>query len=81
MTKQITINELIPLLKPGYVAMDATGEWYWYRKQPKQGLTRSAWAIDPTMDPKSDFQALSVAFNIAKSDVEWDKSLIKVGNK
>lgn len=78
MTKKIQISDLIPFLKPGFVAMDSTGEWYWYKKQPKQSRVHAVWSIDNHTDPKSDFQALSVAFNIARSDKEWDKSVLKV---
>ena len=32
--KQITIDDLIPLLKKGWVAMDEDGMWCWYSKKP-----------------------------------------------
>ena len=81
MTKKIQINDLIPFLKPGFVAMDSTGEWYWYKKQPKQSPVYGFWGIDTQADPKTDFQALSVAFDIEKSEQEWNESTIKVTRK
>lgn len=33
MTKQIKIEELIPKMKPGYVACNKNGFWYWYEKE------------------------------------------------
>ena len=81
MTKKIKITDLIPLLKPGFVAMDASGEWYWYRKQPKKSPTFAVWSVDNGIDPKQDFQALSIAFDIEKSIKQWDESLIKIGKK
>lgn len=35
MTKQIEIEELIPLLKGGYVAMDKDGDWNWFSDTPE----------------------------------------------
>ncbi len=81
MTKKIQITDLIPFLKPGFVAMDSTGEWYWYKKQPKQGMVRGFYGIDTSANPKTDFQALSVAFDIEKSEKEWDQTIIKVTRK
>lgn len=81
MIKKVKITDLMPLLKPGYVAMDSTGQWYWYKKKPKPGIVQAVWIIDKSTDPKHDIQALSIAFNIKKSDKEWNKSAIKVTRK
>lgn len=32
--KQITVYELLPLLKPGFVAMNDLGEWWWFSAKP-----------------------------------------------
>lgn len=71
--KKIQISDLIQILNPGYVAMDATGDWYWYRHKPEIAPVMAVWK------PTSDLvQRLSSAFNIEKTDIEWEKSLIKV---
>ena len=79
MTKKIQINDLIPFLKPGFVAMDAFGDWYWYKKQPHISKVRTVWTVDNVSAASPDsIQALSIAFDIAKSDKEWDQSLIRI---
>ena len=35
--KKITIDELMPFLKKGWVAMDEDGTWLWFSKKPKIG--------------------------------------------
>lgn len=73
--KQITIYDLLPLFKSGYVAMDSRGGWTWFGKYPspaKYGI----WTT--TMPPK----AYSLkCFNIAPFDGSWKDSLIKVEHK
>ena len=32
--KQIKIEQLLPLLKSGWVAMDEDGRWVWYNEKP-----------------------------------------------
>lgn len=44
--KQITIDDLIPLLKKGWVAMDKNGAWCWYRRKPRCFLSDSEWGGD-----------------------------------
>ena len=29
----INIQDIIPFMKKGWVAMDKSGEWWWYRKK------------------------------------------------
>ena len=41
--KQITIDDLIPLLKKGWVAMDENGRWYWYSTKPRLSGRRGKW--------------------------------------
>lgn len=41
--KQITIDDLIPLLKKGWVAMDEDGDWVWFSKKPKIGNHEWLW--------------------------------------
>ena len=73
MTKKIQITDLIPFLKPGFVAMDATGEWYWYEIKPEIAKVCAEW-----VQPNGTMQNLSNAFNLKKSETKKKKSLIKV---
>ena len=72
MTKQIDIQELIPYLRDGWVAMDKTGRWYWYDRSiiPE----RNHWVFRNGGDnicPLANIKQVS----------DWTKSLIKVENK
>lgn len=66
--KQITIYDLLPLLKPGWVAMQKNGEWTWWESKPHRG--DYIWC--------SLGYALSHLFNIAPFDGNWKDSLIEV---
>ena len=73
--KKFDINDLIPLLNPGFIAMDLTGDWYWYEHKPHIHMMFSVWTCED-----GEMRCLSGAFNIAKC-AQWDKSLIKVCKK
>ena len=79
MTKQIKIEELIPFMKKGWVAMNKNGFWYWYEKKPmlmEDGRTNQfKWADYYIISCN-----LSNAFNIIPAK-DWTKSLIKVGGE
>ena len=75
MTKQIKIEELIPLLKGGYVAMDKDGDWTWFSDTPEMKDGMWFW-----FDCLGMYNNLSEMFNIAPAK-DWTKSLIKVGGK
>lgn len=75
MTKQIKIEELIPLLKGGHVAMDKDGGWYWFSDTPEMKDGMCFW-----FDCLGTYVCLSVIFNIAPAK-DWKNSLIKVGGK
>lgn len=68
---RIKIQDLLPLLKPGFVAMDSDGTWWWYDKEPspndEDGIWMSTWA-------KAGDCSLS-AFDIAPFEGDWKKSL------
>ena len=73
--KQITIYDLIPLLKNGWVAMDWDGSWWWFDYKP---------TIDKDSLQWQDFSNKSEkigGFNIAPFDGSWEDSLIKVEHK
>lgn len=71
--KKITIYDLIPLLKDGWVAMDADGKWNWHYDLPTiyQGVFGN-------MLSRVEIYR---AFNIALFDGDWRDSLIKVKHK
>lgn len=75
--KQITIYDLFPLLKKGWVAMDNNGSWWWYRKKPKQLKRYKRW----TNNQHSEYTRMSTIEmkDIAPFDGDWKDSLIKCG--
>lgn len=74
---QITIYELSPLLRKGYVAMDKNGEWWWYSAKPDVATELSTrWhGMACEVAPLSD------SFNVAPFDGDWKDSLMKCGEK
>lgn len=69
---QITIYELLPLLRQGFVAMDKDKIWWWYDEEPSQ-RTR-CWCNNGYI-----FYDLNQMFNIAPFDGDWKDSLIECG--
>jgi hypothetical protein len=74
--KQITIYDLLPLLKKGWVAMDNDGNWWFYKTEPIK--CSSVWF---GRDGLPGEEKLSSSFNIAPFDGDWKDSLIKVEHK
>ena len=74
--KQITIYDLLPLLKKGWVAMDNNGNWWFYKTKPIK--CSSAW-FGRTGIAEGD--KLSYSFNIEPFDGYWKDSLIKIEHK
>ena len=68
----INIQDIIPFMKEGWVAMDSNGSWYCYDKKPKP--MNHAWACG---DEWIKTGILSEFFDIAPAD-DWTKSLIRV---
>lgn len=67
----IDIQVLLPLLKKGYVAMDAPGVWRWYQEEPDRGICEwKNYGVIPS-------ERLS-AFNLKPAD-NWETSLIECG--
>lgn len=73
----INIQDIIPFMKDGWVAMDSRGNWWWFEMKPVKGKEYKLWhhRSSSYLDLR-----LSVAFDIAPAD-DWTKSLIKVGGK
>lgn len=73
--KQITIYDLLQLLKKGWVAMDMDGSWCWFSTKPYKRTDMWLWTKD------YGYRSLTRAFDIAPFDGDWKDSLIKVEHK
>lgn len=67
--EQIDIKVLFPLLKKGYVAMDKSGNWFWYEDKPIK---------DSNQWMSGNHAADLLAFNIKPSN-NWETSLMECG--
>lgn len=74
--KQITIYDLLPLLKQGWVAMDKGETWHWYNFHTSHNEYR--WGFDACF--MDECVCLSSMFDIAPFDGDWEDSLIECGN-
>lgn len=70
----INIQDIIPFMKKGWVAMDKNGEWVWFENEIER--EDDIWVKKEAGNGK--WHELSVTFDIAPAD-DWTKSLIKVG--
>lgn len=70
----INIQDIIPYMKEGWVAMDKNGEWWWYSEKPFPYVIQ--WHVQGGKTGFFD----NAMFDIAPAD-DWTKSLIKVGGK
>lgn len=73
--KQITIYDLLPLLKKGWVCYNGFGDWLLFRWKPKKEIPYWMSGIRHCECPVF----LSRVFNIAPFDGDWKDSLIKCG--
>ena len=75
MTKSLTIYDIIPLLKDGYVAMNGrNNKWDWYGKYPSPAKY-CVWTT--SMPPKWCSLA---CFDIKPFKGDWKDSLMKIKN-
>lgn len=72
--KQITIYDLLPLLKPGYVAMDYVGVWWWFKEKPQIDHWSNTWIHVIGCSECTDL----IEFNIKEFDGDWKDSLMEV---
>lgn len=70
---QIKITDIIPFMKPGWVAMDECGEWDWFDKKPTMEKDFLQWVPDYN----GIYYCINNAFDIAPAD-DWTQSLIQV---
>ncbi|MBQ0114161.1 MAG: hypothetical protein KBT03_13610 [Bacteroidales bacterium] len=73
----IKIEQLLPLLKKGWVAMDGNCKWGWYDKKPDMGENFLQWF--PNVNG-GDYKMLNFTFDIAPVD-DWTQSLMRCGNE
>ena len=73
--KQIKIYDLLPLLRPGFVAMEKNGIWYWYTYKPVPDNI-GIWMLLHG----GELCELS-AFNIERFEGDWKDSLMECGEK
>ena len=69
----INIQDIIPFMKKGWVAMDEDKRWWWYSKKPYKWDISECWLVKNGEQGMID----SDVFDIAPAD-DWTKSLIKV---
>ena len=79
--KQITIYDLIPLLKKGWVACDENG-WAWFSNKPKYKFDRFGFESEykwmMTIGDACNLSAKCCPFNIDEFKGDWKNSLISV---
>lgn len=71
----INIQDIIPFMKKGWVAMDSNCKWGWYDKKPI--IRKGIWMPN---DNGENYEMLNIAFDIAPAD-DWTKSLICIKGK
>ena len=77
--KQITIYDLLQLLKKGWVAMDKDGSWIFFTAKPRLLEDFFMWAR--RTNSSYMYRLSKYAFNIAPFDGDWKDRLIKVEHK
>lgn len=71
----INIQDIIPYLKAGWVAMDKDGFWCWYEKKPKLSKKDEIWH-NPNFGEYTEVETFAFQ-DIAPAD-DWKQSLIKI---
>lgn len=67
----MTIQDLRPMLKPGYVAMNKNGNWMWFSNNPDQSF--GCWVAS-----SGQLCCLSIAFDIQPSEWGWENSKFQI---
>lgn len=73
----INIQDIIPFMKDGWVAMDENGNWWWFSSRPRLSKRYMVWVSTGRRYIKLNTFEMK---DIAPAD-DWTKSLIKVGKK
>ena len=69
----IKSEQLLPLMKKGWVTMDYDGEWWCFESEPKSG--KDCW-----MSQSGTISNLSTIFDIEPVE-DWTKSLMRCGDE
>lgn len=72
----INIQDILPFMKEGWVAMDKSNQWFWYNEKPVIKNESVQWSPQKK-HINIEVDLLSEAFDIAPAD-DWEKSLIQV---
>lgn len=72
--KKITIDELIPLMKDGYVCLDCHYRWFHFSKEPILNEEGGYWHKGGKCTP------LGFCFRIKRPHLNWKKSLRHIVN-
>lgn len=72
---QIKIQDLLPLLKPGFVTMDSDGTWWWSTIPTSHN--DYIWGFGANL--MDEFICLSDAFDITPFEGDWKDSLMECG--
>ena len=77
--KQITIDDLMPLLKKGWVAYDGIG-WVWFSERPVfvSDEDEDRWYIGVDGGHACNLSADGCSFDIAPFKDDWEDSLRRV---
>lgn len=75
---RIKIQDLLPLMKPGFVAMDSNGVWVWYKLKPRVGRFCPEWL--PAAIAEEGCVMVLCGLDIAPFEGDWEDSLMKCGN-
>lgn len=74
--KRLKIQDLLPLLRPGFVAMDKDGAWWWFEAKPYRDNDSCDWHTTPYKISES---SLLDTFDIAPFEGSWKNSLMECG--
>ena len=72
----INIQDIIPFMKDGWVAMDKDISWWWFAEKPVVDKELKRW-YPYTPDDDTAIEIPNCFRNIAPAD-DWTKSLIQV---
>ena len=64
--------ELVALLRPGWIARDSNGGWFWYPRKPMCGT--HMWLGDSSRSLNAVRKEL-----LAPANIPWDKCCFKIG--
>ena len=67
--------ELVAVLKPGWVAMDDDGDWYWHKKRPRLG--EGEWDI---VANSRGIDMPIIQDSLFPTNIPWEKCCFKIGD-